>query len=204
MESLVGTYVTDIIKRGVCLMEYLLKEDSLPAELRFGLGWDVARGLLPKLDVDLDAFAALMQDGKFVDKRDLIHFSRLKHYSDCLKHFGDNNSGYGAGDDERILIDLSKVPETRNMILLGCRVFRGKLRMQSFKKVREPFVRLTTVDGKEVLCSTDLSESQYGKYRGFLFGYLQRIGMVWQFNLLNKGYLIDDINLIIKQFEEDI
>lgn len=182
-------------------MSNVLKESILPNELRFGLGWDVARGLLPKLDVDLDSFACLLKDGRFVDKRDLIYFSRIRHFSHSVKYHGDNNSGYGTGDDEMITVDLSAVPNSRSGIVFGCRIFRGKLRMQNFGKVKNPYVRIATSDGKQTLFETKLNCEEYKKYRGFIFGALVRNAEEWRFEPINTGYMSDDINHILEDFE---
>lgn len=43
--------------------------------------------------------------------RERIHFyGNLKHASESVIHMGDNLTGEGEGDDEQIMIDLSKVP----------------------------------------------------------------------------------------------
>lgn len=43
--------------------------------------------------------------------RERIHFyGNLKHVSESVIHMGDNLTGEGEGDDEQIMIDLSKVP----------------------------------------------------------------------------------------------
>lgn len=174
--------------------------------LRYGLGWDVARGVLPKLDLDLDAFACLLKDDILLSERDIVLFKRSKHRSGCLIHSGDNNSGFGANDDEFITINLSKVPEDRNGILLGCRIFNSKQRLfQTFGKVKNGCMRLVNTSDNSVICRDELSDASYTKCRGAVFGVLHRQeDNSWVFDNLSLGFSTSTIEEIVKIFKEDI
>lgn len=65
-----------------------------------GLGW-TCEG-----KVDFDASVICLDKEK--QKMDLINYSRLQ--GSGIHHRGDNTTGAGSGDDERIAIDLKKVP----------------------------------------------------------------------------------------------
>ena len=98
----------------------LTKESAGLSNVLVGLGWDAAesekKGFFASLlgsgsaDIDCDATAILLKGGKFCDKSDVVYFGNLQHKSGTVRHMGDNLTGDGDGDDEQILIELSKVP----------------------------------------------------------------------------------------------
>ena len=76
-----------------------------------GLGWD-ANLYDTGGDFDLDAEAFLLtESGRVGRQEDFIFFGNLQHYSGAVTHTGDNKTGAGEGDDETIIIDLSKIPD---------------------------------------------------------------------------------------------
>lgn len=83
-----------------------------------GLGWDVKKqeksgGFFGFLtggggSVDLDASVGLFDSsGNLVDQ---VWFQQLQSKDGSVQHTGDNVTGEGDGDDEQILVDLSRVP----------------------------------------------------------------------------------------------
>ena len=102
----------------------LTKDRAGLSSLLIGLGWDEAerkRGFFaPKTqDIDCDASAIMLQSGHLSSKDDVVYFGNLSHKSGSVRHFGDNLTGAGEGDDEQILIELNKVPESYDRIVLG-------------------------------------------------------------------------------------
>lgn len=100
----------------------LSKDNAGLAHVIVGLGWDEVQkpsgGFLKSMfssepqAIDCDASAILLKNGKLVHKDDLVYFGNLRHPSGTVIHQGDNLTGAGEGDDEQIVIDLSKVPRT--------------------------------------------------------------------------------------------
>ena len=91
----------------------LSKENAGLTRVIVGLGWDEVKkgGFLGSLfgggaDIDCDASAIMLQNGKFVAKEDLVFFGNLRHKSGTVNHMGDNLTGAGDGDDEQINIYL--------------------------------------------------------------------------------------------------
>src|ERR687890_631603 len=81
-----------------------------------GLGWDVRT--TTGADFDLDASALLCgADGKVVSDQHFVFFNNLKSPEGSVEHTGDNLTGEGEGDDESLLIDLTKVPERVDKIV---------------------------------------------------------------------------------------
>lgn len=93
----------------------LSKERAGLSQVIIGLGWDEVQQkkgfFAPKpLPIDCDATAFVLQNGKLVDKEDIVYFGNLRHKSGTIQHMGDNLTGAGEGDDEQIIVDLARVP----------------------------------------------------------------------------------------------
>ena len=89
----------------------LATDDGQPlVRLTMGLGWDRERGAgfvgTGAPDVDLDAFAVQFAGGQLFD---LAFYNNLQTRDGSVVHLGDNISGRGEGDDERLTVDLGKV-----------------------------------------------------------------------------------------------
>ncbi|GGZ43478.1 export associated protein [Streptomyces inusitatus] len=109
--------------------------------VRMGLGWQAAtrRGLFGRRarQIDLDASAVLFAGEQPVD---VVFFRHLVSDDGSVKHTGDNLVG-GAGsggDDEAILVDLSRVPSHVDQIVFTVNSFTG----QTFQQVKNAFCRI--------------------------------------------------------------
>lgn len=98
----------------------LTTEAGLPlSRLQVGLGWDK----LPTAgamgtgapDVDLDASAIQFAGTQFFD---MAFYNNLATRDGSLTHLGDNQTGKGTGDDEVLSLDLSKVYERVDTIVV--------------------------------------------------------------------------------------
>ena len=88
----------------------LTKKNPELKKIMVGLGWDV-NAFDSGADFDLDAAAFMLgANGKCPTEKEFIFYGNLKHASESVIHMGDNLTGEGEGDDEQIMIDLSKVP----------------------------------------------------------------------------------------------
>lgn len=88
----------------------LTKKNPGLKKIMAGLGWDV-NAFDSGSDFDLDAAAFMLgANGKCPTEKEFIFYGNLKHASESVIHMGDNLTGEGEGDDEQIMIDLSKVP----------------------------------------------------------------------------------------------
>lgn len=169
----------------------LTKESAGLTNVLVGLGWDAVQkkglfGFLKGPDIDCDASAILLKDGKFTDKQDLVYFGNLRHKSETVMHMGDNLTGDGDGDDEQILIDLSRVPAEYDRIVIVVNIYAAVERKQQFGMIENAFIRL--VDGKtnRELCKYNLTED-YSGMTAMIFGEIYRHGSEWKFNAIGQG-----------------
>ena len=93
----------------------LSKEAPGLKKIIIGLGWDPRASDGAAFDLDGSGFL-LKSDGKVRSDSDFIFYNNLKSTDGSVAHSGDNTTGGGDGDDERITIDLSTVPAEIDLI----------------------------------------------------------------------------------------
>jgi tellurium resistance protein TerD len=121
-------------------------------KVRAAAGWDMA---LRGTDYDLDLCSYLLNaDKKIVDTVFYGHKHGKGIYLD-----GDNLTGGGDGDDENIYVSLSGLDEDVKEIIFAVVIFQGKLRRQSFKGVKNAFVRLVNAGTDAEICRYNLSSN---------------------------------------------
>lgn len=171
--------------------------------LTLGLAWEEKNPNANGTDgYDLDASAILLDVNKKVvngDMQNIIYFGNLKHSTGAITHSGDNLTGEGKGDDERIMIDLSKVPADCNEIITVVNIYKADERKQNFGQVKDAYIRMFNTDNEaEVLGKYDLSED-YSAHTGVIMGSVYRHGTEWKFQAVGEGRT-GDLNAIIASY----
>ncbi|MBQ2800204.1 MAG: TerD family protein [Lachnospiraceae bacterium] len=156
-------------------------------KLMVGLGWDVNRydggG-----DFDLDAAAFMLgADGKVLSDADFVFYGNLKHASEAVEHMGDNLTGEGDGDDEQIMVDLSKVPANVEKIAFTVTIYEAEQRRQNFGQVSNSFIRIVDEVNNEELIRYDLGED-FSIETAVVVGELYRHNGEWKFNAIGSGF----------------
>lgn len=169
----------------------LSKDNAGLSKVVVGLGWDEvqqSRGFFaPKPQaLDCDASAILLKNGKLVDKNDVVYYGNLAHKSGSVNHMGDNLTGAGDGDDEQIIIDLSRIPQEYDRIVFVVNIYQAVKRKQNFGLVRNAFIRLVDDRNNKELCKYDLTEN-YSGMTAMIFGEVYRYNGEWKFNAIGQG-----------------
>lgn len=164
----------------------LTKGNAGLKQLVIGLGWDVNKYDGDNFDLDASAFL-LGSDGKVTSQNDFVYFNNLKHLSGSVQHMGDNLTGAGDGDDEQIVVDLSKVPENIDKIAFTVTIYQAQSRMQNFGMVSNAYIRVVNKDNNEELIHYDLGED-YSTETAMVLGELYRHNGEWKFNAIGAGF----------------
>ena len=162
-----------------------------------GLGWDEAKsggkgGLFgslfsaPTQNIDCDASAIMLKNGKLADGKDVIYFGNLQHTSGAVKHMGDNLTGAGEGDDEQIMIELSRVPAEYDRIVFVVNIYQAVQRHQHFGMIQNAFIRIVDARNRQELCKFNLSEN-YNGMTAMIFGEAYRHNGEWKFNAVGQA-----------------
>lgn len=172
-------------------------DGSSLTKIFLGAGWDVAKssgGFLGGLfgggsgSIDLDASAILFDENKNV--LDAVWFAQLRSRDGSIKHSGDNLTGEGEGDDEKIHVDLTRVPPQVKSIVFTISSFRG----QTFEKVENAFCRLVDDTNNTEIAKYNLSSQ--GNYTALIIARVYRHNGAWKMAALGEtcnGKTIQDI-----------
>ena len=178
----------DILKKGN-------KGEALKV-VRLGLSWEMK----PGLDADLDASVVLLShDGKMWAEDSIVYYGILSSKDGAINHTGDVREGHtgdDAGDDENIMIDLTKVSLNTQMILAVITSYSEGEPVR-FGRVKNASVNLySEVDGdSRKLCGFDLSEDM-SSYTSMEMAKLYRDGDSWGFEAVGNGLGSDANGLV--------
>ena len=151
-----------------------------------GLGWDVNQ-FDTGGDFDLDTAAFLLTDsGKVSRQEDFVFFGNLKHPSGSVEHMGDNRTGAGEGDDEQILVDLTKIPANVTRIAFTVTIYDAESRNQNFGQVSNSYIRIVDENSGRELIHYDLGED-FSIETAVVVGELYRHNGEWKFNAMGQG-----------------
>lgn len=122
-----------------------------------GLGWDAVKkkGFFGfgggDQEIDLDA-SCLMFDSsnQLVDS---VWFAQLASRDGSIRHTGDNRTGAGDGDDEQIVVDLSKVPTNVKSLVFTVNSFTGV----NFSQIENAFCRIVNGGNNSEIARYELS-----------------------------------------------
>lgn len=148
--------------------------------VRLGLGWDAVpkKGLFGRTrEIDLDASAIVFDANRRV--LDWVYYGQLDSRDGSLHHTGDNLTGEGEGDDEQIVVDLSRLPlEAKHIVFVITSYSK-----QTFNEIANVFARVVDLSGGEKeLVRFDLA--QQGPNTGMVMARLTSENNGWQFTAI--------------------
>jgi tellurium resistance protein TerZ len=155
-----------------------------------GLGWDMAKksgggGLFGMFgggsndSIDLDASCLMFDEAK--NLLDAVYFGQLNSKDNSIHHTGDNLTGEGDGDDEQIVVDLSRVPGNVKTLVFTVSSFRG----QTFDQVANAFCRIVNqANGKEI---AKYALSSQGPHTAQIMAKLYRHNGEWKMAALGEN-----------------
>ncbi|MGL6108313.1 TerD family protein [Romboutsia sp.] len=166
----------------------LTKKDPSLNNIVLAAGWDVAKkGLFSfgAADMDLDLSGILLDENDRLTGEDGIIFFGNQRGKGIFLH-GDNRTGEGSGDDERVSITLNNLPQNCNKVIFSVNIYQAKERRQDFSKVKNAYVRILNSDkGDTEICRYNLSED--GKNgTSLIFAELYKIGSDWNFRAVGE------------------
>lgn len=171
-----------------------LAKNSGLRQIMVGLGWDEAvqdcNGSGQVQSIDCDAAAILCgANGRLVGngvvRECCIYYGNLTHESGAIEHQGDNLTGEGEGDNEQILVNLSKIPQQICKIVFVVNIYDARIKGQHFGMVRNAFIRLVNMDDNREICRYNLSDN-YDNMTGLVVGEIDRKNEGWKFNAIGQ------------------
>lgn len=137
-----------------------------------GLGWDTGVH-----SVDLDSSCMIFEG---LDHTENIYFCNKLGKRGAVVHSGDNTTGQGAGDDEQINVDCTKLSRDTTTLLFTITIWSAN---STFMQVNNAYCRLVDNSGQEI-CRYKLSGSSADN--GMLMCALHKIKGRWQIKAIGK------------------
>ncbi|MGI2908984.1 TerD family protein [Tolypothrix sp. VBCCA 56010] len=159
------------------------------SEVFVGLGWDV-KATDTGHDFDLDSSVFLLSaNGKLISDAHFIFYNNQTSPDPdkSVQHTGDNLTGAGEGDDEIIKIDLKKVPDNIQTILIAVTIHEAEARRQNFGQIQNAFVRVVNSQTNEEVVRYDLVED-YSTETSMIMAELYFKEDQWRINAVGSGY----------------
>jgi tellurium resistance protein TerD len=154
-------------------------------QVQIGLGWR-ARSTTGA-DFDLDASALLCANGRVLGDEYFVFYNNLKSPEGSVEHTGDELVGGTGGDDETILVDLTKVPASVDKIVFPVSIYDADARVQTFGQVSDAYIRVVNQSDGAELARYDLTEDASSE-TAMIFGELYRYSGEWKFRAVGQGY----------------
>ncbi|PHI29465.1 TerD family protein [Budvicia aquatica] len=164
----------------------LTKEAPTMTQAMVGLGWDTR--VTDGADFDLDASVFMVNEaGKVISDSGFIFFNNKTSPCGSVIHQGDNRTGEGDGDDEKVLITLAKIPEDVKKLVFAVTIHEAEKLKQNFGMVTSAFMRVVNNDGNQEIARFDLSEDASTE-TAMIFGELYKHGAEWKFKAIGQGF----------------
>lgn len=188
----------------------LTKGNAGLSKLVIGLGWDAVKqtkGFFNSMfgggnqDIDCDASVFMLdKDDKLNGMDNLIYFGRLKSKCGAVIHQGDNRTGDGDGDDEQIIVELSKVNPEIHKLLFTVNIYDCLKRRQDFGMIQNAFIRVVNQANNTEILRYNLSENYAGK-TALLVGEIYRNNGEWKFAAIGEGTNDSSLTALIQKYK---
>ncbi|KAB2338188.1 TerD family protein [Cytobacillus depressus] len=182
------------------------------SKIMVGLGWDPVQsrgggGLFGALfgggsgpNIDCDASVVMVDENdKIRNNSDVIYFGNLKSADGSIQHTGDNLTGDGDGDDEQILVDLSRVPEQIKKLVFIVNIYDCVKRKQHFGMIQNAFIRIVNSANNQEMIHYNLSDDYNGK-TSLVVGEIYRHGADWKFVAVGTGTTAPGLADIVRSY----
>ncbi len=161
------------------------RENLNAQKFTIGLGWDTnASSTGAAFDLDASVFI-LGANSKLVSDDYFVFYNNAKSPDGAVTHTGDNLTGDGDGDDESILVDLSKINSAVQEICVVVTIHDAIDRKQNFGQVRNSFIRVVD-EQNNVLVKYELDED-FSVETAIEFGRIYKKEGQWKFEAVGAG-----------------
>ncbi|WP_462411945.1 TerD family protein [Neobacillus sp. Marseille-QA0830] len=190
----------------------LTKSNPGLTKIMVGLGWDPIQsggggGLFGSLfggggsaNIDCDASVIMLgENDKLRNNKDVIYFGNLRSNDGSVQHSGDNLTGDGDGDDEQIMIDLSRVPSYIQKLVFVVNIYDCVKRKQHFGMIRNAFIRVVNPQTGQELIHYNLSDN-YSGLTCLVTGEIYRHANDWKFAAIGSGTNAASLSEVVRSY----
>ncbi len=161
----------------------LTKGNAALKALVVGLGWDGSNG---GNTIDCDASVLMLdENGKLPSVKSIIYFGNKSSKCKSVVHKGDNLTGAGDGDDEQIVIDLTKVPNDISKLVFVVNIYNCASKGQHFGMISNAYIRILDKSANSELVKFNLS-NDYNNMTSLIMGEVYRNKGEWKFTAIGE------------------
>ena len=176
----------------------LSKEEPGLKKIIVGLGWDTKEGDTG-FDFDLDASCFMLNENqKIPTDNHFIFYNNLKSPDESILHTGDNKTGDGDGDDERIKVDLTKIAPQIKRVVFVVTIHEAITRKQNFGQVENSFIRMVNEETGKEIAKFDLGED-YSTETAMIMAEIYLHNGEWKLSAVGTGYN-QGLDAIVKRY----
>lgn len=162
------------------------RESISAPKFTVGLGWDSNTNTTGEgFDVDASVFV-LGANGKLLSDNHFVYYNNLKTPDMAVVHRGDNTTGAGDGDDEKIVVDLSKISPDVAEISFVVTIHKAAEKRQNFGQIRNSFIRIVDDSTNTELVKYELDED-FSIETAVQFGRIYKKNSEWKFEAIGAG-----------------
>ena len=151
-----------------------------------GLGWDPRATDGAKFDLDASVFMVTTA-GKIRSDADFIFYGNKTAADGSVVHQGDNTTGEGDGDDEKIKVNLAALAADVDKLVFSVTIHEFEARKQNFGMVSKAYIRVVNDDDGKELARFDLSEDASTE-TAMIFGEIYRNGAEFKMKAIGAGF----------------
>lgn len=169
------------------------------SKMSVGLGWKPNEGT--GFDFDLDASAFMIDEKRLIPQESFFVFYGNQDSPDsALHHTGDDPTGGNSeeGDDETIMVDLSKVDSRIHEILFVVTIHEATARKQNYGQVRDSYIRIVDDSTGKEIAKYELGED-FSIETAVEFGRLYKRDGKWKFEASGIGYK-EDLSFFVSKY----
>lgn len=169
-----------------------------------GLGWNPHEGT--GFDFDLDASAFMVDQGRLIPEEPFfVFYGNTDSPDTALHHTGDDPTGGNSagGDDETIVVDLSKIDARIQEILFVVTIHEAAARKQNYGQVRDSYIRIVDDSTGLEIAKYELGED-FSIETAVEFGRLYKRDDKWKFEASGIGYKEDLAFFLAKYYKGQI
>ncbi len=162
------------------------RESINAPKFTIGLGWDTNNSSTGG-SFDLDASVFILGENKrLLSDSHFIFYNNLKSPDGSVEHTGDNLTGDGDGDDEQIVVELSKIDANASEICVVVTIHEAETRKQNFGQVRNSYVRIFDTNTNSEILKYELDED-FSIETAVEFGRIYKKNGEWKFEAVGSG-----------------
>ena len=168
-------------------------------KISVGLGWNPNEGTGAAFDLDASAF--MIDANRLIpNETNFVFYGNTDSPDLALHHSGDDPTGGNSadGDDEVIVVDLSKIDDRIQEILFVVTIHEAISRRQNFGQVRNSYIRIVDEQNGQEVAKYELGED-FSVETAVEFGRLYKRNDKWKFEASGIGYK-EDLSFFVSKY----